>query len=129
MRLLAAAALAGAAAFVLDLLVAAVALRVTGVPRDFPPFSALPILSGAAGGALGAALVYALLRGFARQPDRAFLFTVLLVLALSFLLPVRLSFTRSSRFAGVTPAAQAVLALMHTVVAASAVVCLTRARH
>jgi hypothetical protein len=45
-------------------------------------------------------------------------------LALSFALPLRLSFTKSHRFAGVTPSAQAMLVLMHTVIATVAVVTL-----
>jgi hypothetical protein len=45
------------------------------------------------------------------------LFIAVGVLALSFALPLRLSFAESDRFAGVTPSAQMVLVLMHTVVA------------
>jgi len=49
-----------------------------------------------------------------------FLFVAVGALAL----PIRLSFTKSQRFAGVTPSAQAMLVLMHTVVATVAVVAL-----
>jgi hypothetical protein len=48
------------------------------------------------------------------------------ILALSFMLPLRLSFTKSKRLAGVTPSAQMTLAPMHTVIAAAAVTVLTR---
>ena len=113
-------------AFLLDYLIAAGAKRFTGVPEGFPPFTALPILSGVVGGFLLASLTYALISRIAPSPDRIFLFAAVLALALSFALPLRLSFTKSKRFAGVTPAAQMVLALMHTVIATSAVTALKR---
>lgn len=106
--------------------VANVALRLTGVPKDFPPFTALPLLSGVVGGFLGASIVYALLVAFARRPDKTFFFVAIAVLATSFGLPLRLSFTHSHRFAGVTPAAQMTLALLQTIIATSAVWVLTR---
>ena len=55
---------------------------------------------------------------------KMFLLVAVCALALSFALPLRLSFTKSHRFAGVTPSAQAMLVLMHTVVATVAVVTL-----
>ena len=102
------------------------AMKVTGVPDDFPPFTGLPILSGVVGGFLGASAIYALVRASAANPDRVFFFVAIAFLALSFGLPLRLSFTKSPRFAGVTPAAQMTLALFHTIVAASSVTALTR---
>ncbi len=104
-------------AFVIDLLIGIAAVKLTRVPQDFPPFTALPILSGAVGGAVLASLVYAGLRAISREPDRLFFFVSLAFFALSLSLPLRLSFTRSLRFQGVTPAAQMVLVLMHAVVA------------
>ena len=92
----------------------------------FPPFAFLPILSGVAGGFLLASIAYAVIRASFAQPDRVFLFVAVIELALSFALPLRLSFTKSQRFAGVTPAAQIALVLMHSVVAASATVVMTR---
>ena len=85
---------------------AILAKNVTGVPKDFPPFTALPLLSGVAGGFLGAAVVYAVVRVSSTNPDRIFFFVAITFLALSFALPIRLSFTKSHRFAGVTPSAQ-----------------------
>jgi hypothetical protein len=116
--------LAGVVALVLDLLIAAVALRCTQVPRGFAPFTFLPIMSGAFGGALLASMVYAVIRMTSQQPERMFLFVAMGMLALSFALPLRLSFTKLPRFAGVTPSAQMVLVLMHAVVATVCVVCL-----
>ncbi|NYF80615.1 hypothetical protein [Granulicella arctica] len=106
--------------------VSIIALRLTGVPKDFPPFTALPLLSGVIGGFLGASIVYALIAAFAQHPSRTFFFVAIAALAISFGLPLRLSFTKSHRFAGVTPAAQMTLALLHTIIATTAVTVLTR---
>ena len=117
MRTLITMILAAGTAFLLDLAIGRAALRFTHVPKDFPPFNALPILSGAVGGAVLAALGYVIAQAVSKQPDKIFLFLAVGVLALSFSLPLRLSFTKSVRFAGVTPTAQIILVLMHTVVA------------
>ncbi len=114
--------------FALEYALAAVAVQFTGVPRDFPPFTALPILSGVIGGFTLATLTYAVVKLMSSDPNRTFLLIAIAVLAVSFTLPVRLSFTKSKRFAGVTPSAQMVLALMHTLLATSAVSILTRSR-
>jgi hypothetical protein len=111
-------------AFAIDIMIALAGLRFTNVPSDFPPFTLLPILSGCVGGVVMAALTYAVLKAVSTQPERMFLFVAVCALALSFALPLRLSFTKSPRFAGVTPSAQAILVLMHTVVATVAVVTL-----
>ncbi len=116
--------LAGTVALIVDLAIGAAAPRFTQVPPSFPPFTFLPILSGTFGGAILASIAYSILKGFAKQPDRTFFFVVAFTLALSFALPLRLSFTRSPRFAGVTTSAQMVLILMHTVVATISVVTL-----
>ena len=106
--------------------IATLAGNVTGVPKTFPPFTALPLLSGVVGGFCGAAAVYAVVRSSSTDPDRIFLLIAITFLALSFALPIRLSFTKSRRFAGVTPAAQMTLALLHTIIATSSVTALTR---
>lgn len=116
---------AAAIALVLDLALGTAAPRLTRVPQDLPPFTFLPILSGTVGGVILASLVYSLLRAVSRTPDRLFFFVALSVFALSLGLPLRLSFTRSPRFAGVTPSAQMVLVLMHAIVAVVSFVTLT----
>ena len=111
-------------AFTIDYAIARLGVHLTKVPSDFPPFTLLPILSGCVGGVLMAAVTYAAINAFSVHPQRVFLFVAVAALALSFALPLRLSFTKSRRFAGVTPGAQAILVLMHTVVATTAVVML-----
>ena len=115
---------AGMIALIVDLAIGAAAPRLTNVPSSFPPFTFLPILSGAFGGAILASICYSILKAFAKQPDRTFFFVAAAALALSFTLPLRLSFTRSPRFAGVTTSAQMVLIMMHTVVAVVSVITL-----
>ena len=117
--------LAGLVAFLIDMAIGTVAPFLTGAPRQFPPFTLLPVLSGTVGGAILASAVYAVVRLAARNPDRVFFFVALGVFAFSLGLPLRLSYTRSPRFAGVTPSAQMVLVLMHAVVAAVSFVALT----
>lgn len=109
--------LAACLAFVVDFLIALAGLRFTQVPRGFPPFTLLLILAGTVAGAVLASISYAITQAVSRQPDKTFLFVAVAALVLSFALPLRLSFTKSARFAGVTPAAQMILVLMHTVVA------------
>ena len=117
--------IAGIVALVVDMAIGSAAVRLTRVPQDFPPFTLLPILSGTIGGAVLASAVYGVIRMVARNPDRIFFFVTLAVFALSLGLPLRLSYTRSHRFAGVTPSAQMVLVLMHAVVATVSFVTLT----
>ena len=104
-------------AFAVDFGIATVSQTVTRVPQGFPPFSLLPVLSGTLGGNMLASITYAILRLVSRNRDRVFFFVTLTDFTLSLALPLRLSFTRSDRFAGVTPSAQMVLVLMHAIVA------------
>ena len=71
-----------------------------------------------------ASAAYSLVKTLSRDPEKTFFFVAAAALALSYGLPLRLSFTRSHRFAGVTTSAQMVLILMHTVVAVVSVVTL-----
>lgn len=112
-------------AFFIDLALATAAIRLTRVPPNFPPFTLLPILSGAVGGAILASLVYAAARALSPAPDRLFFFLTFAAFTLSLGLPLRLSFTRSLRFSGVTPAAQMMLVLMHAVVSVVSFITLT----
>jgi hypothetical protein len=123
-RAIATVSLAAGIAFLVDSAIARAGVRLTQVPDGFPPFTALPILSGCVGGMVMASLAYAILKVVSRQPGRTFLFVAMGALVLSFGLPLRLSFTKSRRFAGVTPSAQMLLVLMHSVVATAAVVTL-----
>ncbi len=92
--------------------------RLTGVPKDFPPFSPLPIISGSVGGPLIATLGYLAL--WLLIPNQGLLNAVFIVVGMALLvwsyrLPRRLS-ARSPRFAGVTVPAQIALGFLHTLV-------------
>ncbi len=115
-------------AFVVDFVIGQVGLRFAHVPKDFPPFTLLPILSGAVAGPVLARLSYAIFQAVFKQPEKKFLFFAVAALTLSFSLPLRLSFTKSRRFAGVTLTAQMILVLMHTVVATISVVTVFESR-
>jgi hypothetical protein len=110
-------ALAIAVAFSIDLLIGRAGVTLAHVPKDFPPFTPLPILSGAAGGIVLATIGYAIAQSLSERPERTFVLIAVVALVLSFGLPLRLSFTKSARFAGVTPTAQMLLVVMHCVVA------------
>lgn len=100
--------------------------RVTGVPRTYPPLSPLPILSGTVGGALLTDLGYGLLMAVFPDPHTrriVFLSLGLLLLIASFHLPYRLSYTKSPRFAGVTPAAQISQGVLHILVVVGSMLC------
>lgn len=100
--------------------------RLTGVPRTYPPLSPLPVVSGTVGGALLVTLGYWLLAAIFADPNvRAIVFIALgsLLLAASFHLPYRLSYTKSPRFAGVTPAAQVGQAVLHSIVVVVSMLC------
>lgn len=103
----------------LDVALGFVLARLTGVPKDFPPFSPLPIIAGSVGGPLIATMGYLAL--WLLIPNQGMLNAVFVVAGLvllvwSYRLPRRLSFTKSPRFAGVTVPAQFALGFLHTIV-------------
>ena len=51
---------------------AGAAMRFTGVPKGFPPFTALPILSAVAVGFVFATLAYAVVKFTSSFPNRTF---------------------------------------------------------
>jgi len=93
--------------------------RVTGMPRGFPPFTFLPLLVGCVTGPLYSTIGYVLF--WLTIDDQSVLNTVfvaagVVLLVLSWGLPLRLSYTKSPRFAGATVPAQLTLGLLHAVV-------------
>ena len=58
--------------FALEYAVAAAQMRFTGVPKGFPPFTALPILSAVAVGFVFATLAYAVVKFTSSFPNRTF---------------------------------------------------------
>lgn len=112
-------ALAAAVLAPLNVALGFVFARLTGVPKDFPPFSPLPIVTGSVGGPLIATVGYLLLWVLISSQTvlhAVFVAAGVVLLVASYSLPRRLSFTRSPRFAGVTVAAQLALGFLHTLV-------------
>ncbi len=94
--------------------------RQTGVPRDFPPFTPLPLITGSVGGPLIATAGYLMLQLLLANQmllDVVFVAAGVSLLVVSYRLPRRLSFTNSPRFAGVTVPAQLAFGSLHTLVA------------
>lgn len=101
-------------------------LRITGVPRTYPPLLPLQVVSGTVGGALLVALGYGFLTAIfpgKKLRDTIFIVLAVLLTIASYHLPYRLSYTKSARFAGVTVAAQIGQGLLHTIVVALSVMC------
>ena len=122
-------ALAAALTTVVCLPVAYILLRITGVPRTYPPLTPLPIISGTVGGALIVTLGYWFLSALVRGPKTltsVFLGAGIVLLIASFYLPYRLSYTHSLRFVGVTLAAQIGQGLLHVIVAILSMICFIR---
>jgi hypothetical protein len=108
---------AGFCALGLNYPLARVAAKITDVPSDWPPFTFVPQFAGCIGGSLLAGVVGTLIGKSTNSPRIIFMWIALVCLTLSFGLPLRLSFTQSSRFAGTTVFAQVFLAGLHSIVA------------
>lgn len=81
--------LAGAIALGINAASASLALKFTGVPRGFPPFTIYAPLAGCIGGSVLAALAYATIQALAPQPETIFVAAAALTLLASFSLPRR----------------------------------------
>lgn len=121
--------LAAALTTVVCLIVASILLRITGVPRTYPPLLPLQIVSGTVGGALLVTLGYWFLSAFIRDQKtltNVFLWLGAFLTIASFYLPYRLTYTTSPRFAGVTLGAQIGQGLLHTLVVFLSMLCFVR---
>lgn len=111
------------------LVLAAIFLKITGVPPTYPPLLPQQIISGTIGGAFLVWLGYALLSTFIN--DQTVLTRTVIVLGVvltvaSFYLPYRLTYTTSPRFEGVTVAAQVAQAFLHSIVVGVSLFCFVR---
>ncbi len=108
---------AGFCALALNYPLARVAAKITGVPTNWPPFTFLPQFAGCICGSLLSGLISSIIGKSTNSPRIIFLWIALVCLTLSFGLPLRLSFTQSTRFTGTTVFAQIFLVGFHSVVA------------
>ena len=87
----------------------------TQVPATFATLSVGPVTAWSILGALGASLVYALVRKYAVRSKRTFTIIALCTLVLSFIPDLMLLSVTSGMFAGATWSAVMLLMLMHVV--------------
>jgi hypothetical protein len=118
--------LAGVGSTAANLVVAAFSSAIFPVPDNFRPFAVIPILAASMGGSLGAAGLFSLIERSTDRPRYYFKLTILVVLALSFILPASLvePGTTTSPEIGWNIAAS--LMLMHSIVAFLSVRAVTR---
>jgi hypothetical protein len=109
--------LAGVGSTAANLVVAAFSSAIFPVPDNFRPFATIPILAASIGGCLGAAGLFGLIRRSTDQPRYYFKLIVLVVLALSFILPASLVEPATSPTPGIGWNIAAALMLMHSIVA------------
>lgn len=89
----------------------------TGVPETFKALSPGPVIGWTVMGTVGASIVYALLRKFAKRPKGLFGLVSFVVLLASFIPDVLILGITTGPFAGATGGAVLLLMLMHVVVA------------
>lgn len=89
----------------------------TGVPENFMALSPSPVIGWSVIGIVGATIVYALLRKYAKKPKDLFGLVSFVVLLASFIPDVLILDMTSGPFAGATWGAVFLLMLMHVVVA------------
>ncbi len=122
MRIVLATAIALVIAIPLDLAIEAFARQTFSVSPDFPPFQG-SVAPYTAGGLVLAGVVYAVLRRFVRNANRAYIRLAIVALVLSWIPDVALLFINEP---GATVPAVASLMVMHAVAAAIAVTSLVR---
>lgn len=122
MRIAVATAIALVAAVAVDLAIEAFARQAFAVPAEFEPFQGT-VAPYTAGGVALAGLVYALVRRFARDPDRAFIRISIGALVLSWIPDVALLFINEP---GASVSAVGSLMAMHGIAAVIAVTSLVR---
>jgi len=114
-------------AIIATLSVRSVALATLDIPPEFLPLAGPgPTIFFTVDAAIGAVVVYGLVRRYTERPERLFRWIALAVLMLSFVPDLwLLSDSGVDAFAGATPAGVGVLMLMHVVAAAVIVWSLT----
>jgi hypothetical protein len=113
MQLWQSALVAGIGAMLVNLILLFALRPLTGVPDTFVTLSPGPVIMWSVLGAVGATLVFALLRRFSRKPRRNFTLTALIVLMLSFIPDVLIHGATTGMFVGATWRAVMLLMTMH----------------
>ncbi len=102
---------------ILNLMLLFVGKPLVGLTGPFTPLTLGPVIGWSVIGAVGAGIVFAIIRKYARTPKNTFATTAWIVLILSFIPDVLIKGSTSGPFAGATWGAVILLMLMHVVVA------------
>jgi hypothetical protein len=108
------------AAFVsaaLNLILLFIGKPLVGLTGPFTPLSAGPVIGWSVIGAVGAGIVYAVIRRYSHTPKQMFTMVAAVVLVVSFIPDILVKQSISGPFAGATWSAVLLLMIMHVVVA------------
>ena len=126
-ELLARTALAAAAAVAVNVFVRALAIALFDIPDAFEHLALRAVILSTLAGVVGAALVFAVIRRFARDPVRTFTIVAVVTLFLSLAAPLSVGLQDPPEYPGTDAAAVGTLMLMHVLTAAIVVAVFSRA--
>jgi Mg/Co/Ni transporter MgtE len=124
--LLARTLLAAVAAVVANVLVRALAIAVFDIPDAFEHLALRAVIVSTLAGVFAAALVFAVIARFARDPVRTFVIVAAVALVLSLLAPLSVGLQDPPEYPGTDAASVGTLMLMHVLTAAIVVAIFSR---
>jgi Family of unknown function (DUF6069) len=124
--LLARTLLAAAAAVVVNVLVRALAVALFDIPDAFEHLALRAVIVSTLAGVIAAALVFAVVARFARNPVRTFTIVAVVALVLSLAAPLSVGLHDPPEYPGTDAAAVGTLMLMHVMTAAIVVAVFSR---
>jgi hypothetical protein len=126
--LLARTALAAVAAVVANVLLRAVAIALFDIPDAFEHLALRAVIVSTLVGVIAAALVFAVISRFARDPVRTFTIVAVVALVLSLVAPLSVGLQDPPEYPGTDAASVGTLMLMHVTTAAIVVAVFSRGR-
>jgi hypothetical protein len=124
--LLARTLLAAVAAVVVNVLVRALAIALFDIPDAFEHLALRAVIVSTLAGVIAAALVFAVIARFARNPVRTFTIVAVVALVLSLAAPLSVGLQDPPEYPGTDAASVGTLMLMHVMTAAIVVVVFSR---
>ena len=124
--LLARTLLAAVAAVVVNVLVRALAIALFDIPDAFEHLALRAVVVSTLAGVIAAALVFAVIARFARDPVRTFTIVAVVALALSLAAPLSVGLQDPPEYPGTDAASVGTLMLMHALTAAIVVAIFSR---
>jgi hypothetical protein len=126
--LLARTALAAVAAVLANVLLRAIAIALFDIPDAFEHLALRAVIVSTLVGVVAAALVFAIVRRFARDPVRTFTIVAVVALILSLAAPLSVALQDPPEYPGTDAASVGTLMLMHVTTAAIVIAIFSRAR-